>query len=226
MTDKISLNRYQKKNTRFRLAKKRLERWKSERTKTLHDPRFVENKKTCMNCFKILNEEINLIEDKFFKNVSCPVCHRSIITSKENFYSKRKQDFMKKIELKFKNKGSLSDYPINNNRLEIITKLSNSKCERCGFDDIRALQLDHIKGDGSKDRKRFKNIQYLWLYYNEHPEIARKKLQVLCANCNWIKRSEKNENSWHARRKKGNLEVQKNLEKWNKGLRKINDSQR
>jgi len=67
---------------------------------------------------------------------------------------------------------------------------------RCGFSDHRALQLDHIFGGGTKERngqiKTDKVISYyLWIIKN--PELAKKKFQLLCANCNWIKRSEKQE---------------------------------
>ena len=30
------------------------------------------------------------------------------------------------------------------------------KCKKCGFDDYRALQIDHIDGMGSKDKHRIK----------------------------------------------------------------------
>lgn len=35
-----------------------------------------------------------------------------------------------------------------------IYKVLGNKCCKCGFVDERALQLDHINGDGFKDRKK------------------------------------------------------------------------
>ncbi len=73
-------------------------------------------------------------------------------------------------------------------RMLVIQRLG-SKCCFCGFDDVRALQVDHINGGGSKEIKE--------LGANK---IYRKILdgdmsyQLLCANCNWIKRAERNEN--------------------------------
>jgi len=32
--------------------------------------------------------------------------------------------------------------------------LLGGKCVKCGFDDFRALQIDHINGGGVKDKKR------------------------------------------------------------------------
>lgn len=66
------------------------------------------------------------------------------------------------------------------------------KCIKCGFSDIRALQFDHINSDGSIERKELKANKFL-RYYINHPQEAKEKLQVLCANCNHIKRIEKNE---------------------------------
>src|SRR4051812_17300992 len=39
-------------------------------------------------------------------------------------------------------------------RSQLIT-LMGSKCIKCGFDDWRALQVDHVYGDGAKDRKKW-----------------------------------------------------------------------
>jgi serine/threonine protein phosphatase PrpC len=80
---------------------------------------------------------------------------------------------------------------------EALTYYGNGKlsCVRCGFDDIRALTIDHINGNGSEHRKSTdKNkIQgshiYEWLVKNNYP----KGYQTLCANCQFIKRTENNE---------------------------------
>ena len=78
-------------------------------------------------------------------------------------------------------------------RTDIIEMLGD-KCVRCGFTDVRALQLDHINGGGTKEFRAFNNSTSSWHYhYLKHPEEAKVKLQVLCANCNWIKRAENNE---------------------------------
>lgn len=82
-------------------------------------------------------------------------------------------------------------------RMELFKVLGGVKCVRCGFMDIRALQFDHINGDGYTDAKRFgkgTGMAYKGMrYYRDNPEEAKSKLQVLCANCNWIKRAENKE---------------------------------
>jgi len=78
---------------------------------------------------------------------------------------------------------------IKNKNAELRQILGQPVCINCGFGDSRALQFDHINGNGNKDRKRFaKGGTNKLMYYILHPDEAREKLQVLCANCNWIKR--------------------------------------
>lgn len=75
------------------------------------------------------------------------------------------------------------------------------KCARCGFDDIRALQIDHVNGGGRKDhRERGQLTIYRGIIKaHAHGENIT-DFQVLCANCNWIKRWENKET---AKRKAG-----------------------
>lgn len=75
-------------------------------------------------------------------------------------------------------------------RNKIITYLGK-KCVRCGFDDYRALQIDHVNGGGNVERKIYwQTIQY---YNHILTLLSTNKYQLLCANCNWIKREENNE---------------------------------
>ena len=61
-------------------------------------------------------------------------------------------------------------------------------CKLCGYDDIRALCIDHVNGDGYMERisKKYHlgSSFYIWLKKNHFP----KGYQTLCMNCNWIKR--------------------------------------
>ena len=67
------------------------------------------------------------------------------------------------------------------------------KCVNCGFDDERALEIDHIIAGGFEDQKIHGKGLPMYIYYLENPKIAILKLQVLCANCNSIKRVENRE---------------------------------
>ena len=77
-------------------------------------------------------------------------------------------------------------------RLKLL-EIIGSECIGCGFSDNRALQFDHIDNDGRDDRKRFGSSANMYRYYINHPDEAKLKLQILCANCNWIKIRQKTE---------------------------------
>lgn len=65
---------------------------------------------------------------------------------------------------------------------------------KCGYKDIRALSIDHIDGGGNRHRKELKEVHgstkmYQWLKNNGYPP----GFQVLCMNCQFIKRIENDE---------------------------------
>lgn len=69
-------------------------------------------------------------------------------------------------------------------RFKAYAILGGPKCKRCGFADPRALQIDHINDKGNLNRK---------LGLDFYREVIRENgvgFQILCANCNWIKRAE------------------------------------
>jgi hypothetical protein len=72
-------------------------------------------------------------------------------------------------------------------RLEVLA-LFGSRCNRCGFDDHRALQIDHINGGGAQERKGISPS-----VFHRMVEANPERYQVLCANCNVIKRAEQKE---------------------------------
>ena len=78
-------------------------------------------------------------------------------------------------------------------KLKLLFHYSNgtNRGSRCGFDDMRALSIDHINGGGNKHRKKVKNF-YSWLIRNDFPD----GYQVLCMNCQFIKIKERGENRW------------------------------
>uniref|UniRef100_A0A6M3JJ10 Putative HNH endonuclease n=1 Tax=viral metagenome TaxID=1070528 RepID=A0A6M3JJ10_9ZZZZ len=77
-----------------------------------------------------------------------------------------------------------------NSRRKVLEKLGN-QCVKCGFADIRALQIDHINGGGAKELKNMSINSFLKGVLLDNGS----KYQLLCANCNWIKRHENNEYS-------------------------------
>ena len=70
---------------------------------------------------------------------------------------------------------------------KIYDKLGHTCC-KCGFGDKRALQIDHIFGGGNQEHGEIKNhLKYLKKVLDDTSGLY----QMLCANCNWIKRIEK-----------------------------------
>lgn len=79
-----------------------------------------------------------------------------------------------------------------------ILEILGNKCERCGFEDYRALQIDHIHGGGTKESKSFNHGHSYYVYILKKLKKGSKDYQCLCANCNWIKRVDRKEtgHSW------------------------------
>lgn len=64
------------------------------------------------------------------------------------------------------------------------------RCVKCGFTDVRALTLDHVNGGGNQHRKELKGASiYRWIVNHNFPE----GFQILCMNCQFIKKAENNE---------------------------------
>lgn len=75
-------------------------------------------------------------------------------------------------------------------RYRVLRKLGD-KCRFCGFRDARALQIDHVNGGGMRELKFVHTAKKLrTILEMENPETH---YQLLCANCNWIKRVENGE---------------------------------
>ncbi len=89
---------------------------------------------------------------------------------------------------KMRNRSKERNARIHREKRTLILEAHGAKCKRCGFDDPRALQFDHIKGGGCKQQKELQWLKRLnWMIDN--PD----EIQVLCATCNWIKKAENNE---------------------------------
>ena len=81
-----------------------------------------------------------------------------------------------------------------------VMLLMGNRCLHCGFADYRALQIDHKKGDGYQCRhSKGSNVSTLSQYRKiiaDPTLIQTLDIQLLCANCNWIKRVENGEEGY------------------------------
>lgn len=73
---------------------------------------------------------------------------------------------------------------------QLILDVVGRKCARCGFADERALQIDHINGGGAKE---IRDLGGTHRHYRKVLQLNGAGYQTLCANCNWIKKAERNE---------------------------------
>lgn len=77
---------------------------------------------------------------------------------------------------------------------ERVFQLLGGRCKRCGEDDPRVLQVDHLTGAPETIRGygRAGSGLYFQIATGKKPLTD---FQLLCANCNWIKRHELNEHT-------------------------------
>lgn len=77
-------------------------------------------------------------------------------------------------------------------KIEVISHYTKGKmaCQSCGFDNIKALSVDHKNGDGARHRRLTRtNSFYRWVKKSGFPD----DLQILCMNCQFIKRYDNRE---------------------------------
>lgn len=79
-------------------------------------------------------------------------------------------------------------------KIEVLSHYNGGgypKCSTCGESRIDCLSIDHIDGGGEKHKRELGicGPVYNWLKKNDYPP----GFQVLCMNCQFIKRAENNE---------------------------------
>ena len=73
-------------------------------------------------------------------------------------------------------------------KLKVLEHLGGSRCMVCGYGNPMALCVDHIHNNGAQDRKRNSTYTIRKRILNMSEKEARRDYQILCANCNQIKR--------------------------------------
>ena len=82
---------------------------------------------------------------------------------------------------------------LDTNRRKEAVQILGGKCILCGTTDKYFLCLDHINDDAKKDKERWTadRVRNLWIIDNL--DEARQIFQVLCYNCNNLKRNNREE---------------------------------
>jgi hypothetical protein len=125
--------------------------------------------------------DVQVMDEKW-----CPMCEEILSIEKFYIYQGKRPRYGAYCKL---HTNELSR-AANAARRAAVLDLLGCQCVRCGFDDVRALQIDHVNGGGTAEYKLLGN-QSAKFYQRvlEHPD----DYQVLCANCNWIKKHENKE---------------------------------
>jgi hypothetical protein len=76
---------------------------------------------------------------------------------------------------------------VRQDRLAILSHLG-PRCVQCGFDDERALHIDHIQGCGAGRREREALGGSYFATILRKIQAGDQGYQILCANCNAIKK--------------------------------------
>lgn len=107
-----------------------------------------------------------------------------------NHYLKNREKYLLKAknwQQKNKDRVNLNIKILRDKLRGMVFDKLGKKCVKCGFSDIRALQIDHVNGGGKKEYESINNIRTL---YKKILNDKNGNYQILCANCNWIKRHE------------------------------------
>ena len=118
--------------------------------------------------------------------------HRQYYLKNKEKYDKRNRGYMKD-PVKRERKNQLDRNRTKEAKRIIYQVLGGAACKHCGITDERVLQLDHINGGGFKDRKTNRSVVKILREYRDNLDALKDKYQILCANCNWIKRHELDE---------------------------------
>lgn len=115
-----------------------------------------------------------------------------IVKKRKNYYYKNIEKIRQKNkEYRNKNKEKIlfCQKQLRLKLREKIIKKYGGKCIKCNFSDSRVLQIDHINGGGQKEFRLLGSGKY----YKNILKDTTGKYQLLCANCNSIKKYENNE---------------------------------
>lgn len=102
----------------------------------------------------------------------CRVCERN---ARNRYYTKH-------IETR-SIVNAMNDRKLRTKKRTELLEFMGNKCVKCGFNDPRALQIDHIDGGGTKESKKYPSLSARYKLIYNHSE----QYQLLCANCNAIK---------------------------------------
>ncbi len=119
--------------------------------------------------------------------------NKGAVVKRATAWAKANLERRKEINKRNKDKNREKMKIVYQRTKEEVVELFGGKCVKCGFSDIRALQMDHVNGKKGMPRSIRKRGGH-YLYRNIITgKVSKDLFQLLCANCNWIKRAENDE---------------------------------
>ena len=184
----------------FNMSRTGIERWykkgllkstgkdKYGRLYAMADVQYLaEHKTRCRECNVKLNDSNGYCPNGSYSNgYICKECKKRLDRETSAKRRSTNPEAFKKCVTKSKQKAKQA----------VFSHYCNGdiRCAKCGFDDMRALSIDHINGNGAKQKKELGGSgdkTYRWIKKNDYPP----GFQVLCMNCQFIKRYENNEHN-------------------------------
>jgi len=151
--------------------------------------------KKCAGCYQLkpLNE---FSPDRRTKNRMKDCCDKCIrekskMRSKKHYHNNRREIIKKNGEYQKTNR-SISNAACRKHYISLKNEcfsVLGDRCSICGCNQTECLQFDHKRDNGTQERRILKPAQ-VFRRIIENPD----EYQVLCANCNWLKRE-----SWKTR---------------------------
>jgi hypothetical protein len=146
-----------------------------------------------------LNEKLSKLNYRIINKQALAKANKEWYLRNKEHVLKHQAEARQTPEAKKKSRIYQREYRIRKRR-ELIALLGN-KCKICGFSDIRAIEIDHIKGGGTADKRMIspssgEGADRMYAYYIKRPKLAIETLQILCRNCNRIKQFENHEQSY------------------------------
>lgn len=109
-------------------------------------------------------------------------------------YRPRKAELMRKYRSENPEKYAAQSRKAKAKERESLFEMYGHCCVICGFTDKRALTLDHKLNNGNDERRR---LGERGVYMRARKEYLPKEYQIICMNCQFIKRVEDKRQNQH-----------------------------
>jgi hypothetical protein len=137
----------------------------------------------CGKCLERTKRQLGLVKKDPPHSMLSPERLQKLLDRNRNFlreYRKRKGDKLREQQRQYHFRL----------KVRLMQILDQAACVYCGSELFQCLQFDHKNGGGTKELIGLfgGNTLTMKRYYIQHPEEAREKLNVVCANCNILKK--------------------------------------